>query len=171
MTQATEGARVNGYDLAELRGYIESIRRDPSVADRDPVVRATWLGGSRARVEDGSGLLFHVGGDGEPSAMRALLGTLAACDVEVVSTHAALLGVKLEGLEVEARTHFNVAKLLGLEGPDPGFERVSYTVRVSAPGATREQLERLREMCETASPVGHTLARPVPLTLEFVHEA
>lgn len=163
-------AAVNGYNVPELQEYIARVRTDPSVAERNPVLKATWVGGSRARVAEGDKTLLHVGGDDEPSAMKLLLAMLAACDVEAVSTHAALMGLKLEKLEIEARGHFDVRQLLGVDGPPPGYDRVTYTVKLRAPGATREQIAKLREVCEKSSPVGDTLARKVPVTLEFVAE-
>lgn len=161
---------VNGYDVGELRGYVEKVNRDPSVAERNPVLTAHWVGESRARVEFKNSVM-HVGGEGEPSAMSALLASLAACDVEVISTHAALLGIQLESLSIEARGHFNVQAFLGVEGaPGSGYDQISYTIKIRAPAATPEQLAYLRERCERSSPVGDSLGRPIPLKLELVTE-
>jgi uncharacterized OsmC-like protein len=157
---------LNGINVAEMREYIEECRRNPAAADRNPTVLAKWMGGARAQVTFGS-TVVHLGGDDDPSAMRMLLATLAACDVEVVATHAALLGLKLEALEIEASGHFNVRRLLGLEGPAPGYDRMGYTVHIRAPDITPDQLARLKELCERGSPVGDTLARAVPTALEF----
>jgi uncharacterized OsmC-like protein len=153
--------------LPELGEYIAAVKADPSVAERNPSIVAQWDGGSRARLryEDQT---LQIGGEGEPSAMVLLLGSLAACDVEVVATTATLLGLELDHLEVEATGHFNVQRLLGLEeGPDPGYDRIGYTIRVRAPGATEEQIDALKTMCERSSPVGDSLTRRIPLTLEI----
>ncbi len=158
---------LNGMNVPELRNYVEMVRADPSVAERDPTISARWDGGSRAQVTYG-GQTFRIGGEGEPSAMVLLLASLAACDVEVVATTATLLGLELEDLEVEATGHFNVQRLLGLEeGPDPGYDRIGYTIRLRAPGASEEQVEQLRAMCEGSSPVGDSFSRRIPLTLEI----
>ena len=155
---------MNGMNVAELREYIDQVRKDPSEAERNPKIVAKWLGGSRAQVEQ-EGVVIHMGADQDPSAMWMFLASLAACDVEVVATHASLLGLKLESLEVEATGHFDIRRLLGLDGPEPGYDRIAYTVRLRAPGATGEQIERLRAMCERGSPVGNSLARTIPLKL------
>jgi len=155
---------INGMNVAELREYIDQVRKDPSEAERNPKIVAKWLGGSRAQVEQ-EGVVIHMGADQDPSAMWMFLASLAACDVEVVATHASLLGLKLESLEVEATGHFDIQRLLGLDGPEPGYDRIAYTVRLRAPGATSEQIERLRAMCERGSPVGDSLARAIPLKL------
>ncbi|HEV8594146.1 MAG TPA: OsmC family protein, partial [Thermoplasmata archaeon] len=138
---------LNGINVRETREYIEACERDPATAERNPTVVAKWLGGSRARVDFEKTNVF-MGGDDDPSAMKMLLACLAACDVEVVATHAALLGLQFEDLEVEANGHFNVRRLFGLAGAGPGYDQIAYTVRLRAPLATDEQIARLKEACE-----------------------
>ncbi|MFQ5986323.1 MAG: OsmC family protein [Thermoplasmata archaeon] len=162
---------LNGMNVPELRDYIKMVKADSSVAERDPTILAQWNDGSRAQLRY-EGKTLDVGGEGEPSAMVLLLASLAACDVEVVATTATLLGLELESLEVEAKGHFNVQRLLGLEkGPQPGYDRIGYTIRLRAPDASDEQVEELKAMCERSSPVGDSLTRRVPLTLKIEREA
>lgn len=160
---------INGIDVAELRAYIESCRVDPTRADRDPVVVARWVGGTRAEVTSSlGGPPVYMGGDDDPSAMGMLLRTLAACDIEVIANKAALLGVEIEDLSVEAIGHFNVKRYLGLDAEfGPGYQRVSYTVRLKTRGATAEQLEEIRQACLMTSPVADTLERHVPVSPNF----
>lgn len=161
--------RINGVDVAELREYIDAVARNAAHADRDPVVIARWVGGTRAEVvSTAGGPPVYMGGDDDPSAMGMLLRTLAACDIEVVVNRASLLGVEIEELSVEARGHFNIKQYLGLAaGFGPGYERVAYAIRLKTKGATPEQLAAIRDACRNDSPVGDTLERRVPLTVEF----
>jgi uncharacterized OsmC-like protein len=160
---------INGMDLDELREFRAAVAKDPTQADRDPVVVATWLGGSRSEATSlADGATAYIGGEGELNPMRMHLATLAACDVDLIATRASLLGVEIESLTVEARGHFNVQRYIGLDAPHgPGYDRVSYTIRLKTRNATPEQLDTLREACQEASPVGDTLQRTIPLTLEF----
>ena len=159
---------VNGMDVEGLKGYIEGIRQDRSKADRHPVVVAHWEGNSRARVEAEGRKGFYLGGDDDFSACHALLGALAACDVEVVATHAALIGVEIEELRVEASGAFNIASLLGVDSPtDAAYESISYKVVIDAPDASQDQIAQLEHACERFSPVGDSLRKAIPLTLEF----
>jgi uncharacterized OsmC-like protein len=162
-------AQLNGIDVDELREFVGSVERDPAVADRDPVVVARWVGGERAEVAFASGEApVFMGGDGEPSAMKMVLASLAACDVDLVANRAALLGVEIESLTVEATGHFNVRRYLGLDAASgPGYDRIEYTVRLKTRGATSGQLAELRQACEQASPVGDTLKRQVAISLRF----
>lgn len=160
-------AETNGVNVPELLEFKNMCRQDPAKADRQPVVVAHWIGGSRSRVEF-KDKVVHLGGDDELNPMQMLLATLAACDVDLVAMHASLLGLKIESLSVEASGHFNVQSYLGLEGtPGSGYDAISYTVRLFVPSATPEQIAHLRERCERSSPVGDSLARAIPLKLEF----
>lgn len=159
---------VNGIDVEGLKSYIEGVRQDRSKADRHPLVVAHWEGKSRARIETDGRKGFYLGGDDDFSACHAILGALAACDVEVVATHASLIGLEINELRVEATGRFNVASLLGVESPtDAAYESVSYKVVIDAPDASEDQIEHLKEACERFSPVGDSLRKAIPLTLEF----
>lgn len=160
---------LNGIDVQELRDYIAAAAADPTVADRDPVVVARWLGGERAEVSVSPvDAPVFIGGDGEPNSMKMVLASLAACDIDVVANRASLLGVEIEDLTVEVTGHFNVQRYLGVDARQgPGYDRIAYTVRLKTKDATPEQLAELRRSCKQGSPVGDTLARRVTLSLEF----
>jgi uncharacterized OsmC-like protein len=158
---------LNGVDVEAITAFRDAVRLDASAADRRPVVVARWLGGSRSEVEC-DGVVTHVGGEGELNPMRMLLGCLVACDVDVVAMHASLMGIPIETLVVEARGHFNVQRYMGIESDvAPGYQEVDYVVRIRAPAASDEQIERLRALCEHGSPVGDTLERRVRVSLSF----
>lgn len=161
--------RLNGIDVEQTRAYITTVGEDPSLADRDPAVIARWVGGERAEVSFASGAgALHVGGTGEPSAMKLLLASLAACDIDLVASRASLLGVEIEELSVAASGHFNVRRYLGLEAPQgPGYQRIAYVVHLKARGASPTQLAELRRACERDSPVGDTLREGVDLSFQF----
>jgi uncharacterized OsmC-like protein len=160
---------LNGIDVGELREYVSQVARDPARADRNPVVVARWVGSDESEVTTAEGgPAVRIGGNEAPSAMRMLLMSMAACDVDLIANRASLMGVEIEDLSVEARGHFNVQRYLGLEAAHgPGYERVSYTVRLKTRNATPEQLAELKRACEEASPVGDTLQRNVVLDVEF----
>ena len=163
-----EAIEINGVNVTELVEFKAIVRQDSTKADRNPVLAAHWVGGARSRVEF-KDKIVHIGGDDELNSMQMLLAALAACDVDLVAMHASFLGLKIESLSVEASGHFNVQSYLGLEGaPGSGYDAISYTVHLSVPGATPEQMAHLRERCERSSPVGDSLARAIPLKLEFV---
>lgn len=159
---------VNGINVENLNDYVDRIRQDRSVADRNFLAVAHWEGETRSRVDVDGRKSLSLGGNDEFSAMHAVLGALAACDIEVIATHAALVGLEIRDLRVEARGDFNVASLLGVESPtDAAYEAITYKVVMDAPGASEEQIDRLRQACESSSPVGDSLRKAIPVTFEF----
>lgn len=161
---------LNGINVSQLQRLKKIAEKDPTRADRDPTLVAHWEGGSRSRIEF-EDIVTHIGGEGRLNPMQMLLASLAACDVDLIAVHASLLGLEIESLSVEARGHFNVQSYLGFEkAPGSGYDGITYTVRLRAPGITPEQIAYLRERCERSSPVGDSLERAIPLTLVFEPE-
>jgi uncharacterized OsmC-like protein len=164
MSQITE---INGVNVTKMLQFKDLVMKDPTKADHNPSLVAHWVGGSRSRVEL-KDKVVHIGGHGEFNPMQMLLATLAACDVDLMAIHASFLGLKIESLSVEATGHFSVRSYLGLEdAPASAYDAISYVVRLSVPDATPEQIGYLRERCERSSPVRDSLARAIPLKLEF----
>lgn len=150
-----------------VESYRAMVEKDASLARKSPKAVARWVGADASRVEC-DGATISLGGEGNPSPMDAVLAALAGCEVDVVATNAALLGLDVERLTVEATGSFDVRAYLGFdEAPSPGFDAISFVVRVTIPHATPAQLRRLRERCERSSPVGDSLARAIPLELRF----
>ena len=156
---------INGVDVDELDGFKEAVVADAGQARSDPRVTARWLGGDASRVECGPAGV-EIGGEGNLNPMQALLASLAACEVDVIATHAAVIGLRIEELELEAAGHFDLRSYLGVENaPGSGYQEVTYRARIRAPEATPEQLAYLRKRCQLSSPVGDTLERRVPVTI------
>lgn len=167
----TKQSEINGYNVAEIEDFIDTVKSNPAMADRKPTIVAHWVGESRARVEFGD-FVAHIGGSGELNAMQTLLAALAACDVDLVAMHASIMGLKIESLSVEASGDFNVQSYLGIMNkPGPGYNAITYTVRISIPGATQEQINELHRLCEQGSPVGDSLSKAIPLAFEWIAEA
>jgi len=160
-------SEINGIDVAKMQGFKKMCGEDPNKADNNPTIVGHWIGGSRSRVEFKDKVL-NVGGPGNFDAMQLLLASLIGCDVDLIVVHASLLGLEVESLSVEVTGHFNLQAYLGLPGVSgSGYDKVAYTVRLSVPGATPEQVAYLRERCERSSPVADTLARAIPVQLQF----
>ena len=158
---------VNGMDQDALLAFKDEVADDSTRADRRPTVVAHWVGESRSRIEFND-VVTHIGGDEELNPMQYVLASFAACDVDLIAMHAAMIGLEITSLSVEASGHFNVQSFMGLDGrPGPGYDQISYRVRLDAPDATPEQVAYLRERCERSSPVGDSLSRSIPMELEF----
>jgi hypothetical protein len=104
---STHTANLNQVDVMQVRAFIDRVGATPELAHRDPHVIARWVGGSRAKVTFGAASMY-LGGDGDLNPMQALLGSLAACDVDLVAMHASLLDIEITELWVEAGGHFTL---------------------------------------------------------------
>jgi uncharacterized OsmC-like protein len=168
MASLGAGLQVNGLDVAELRAEMAAIEADRAAGDREASITTRWVGGLRsAATSRFGGPTVFMGGEEDPGAMGMLLRALAACDVEVIVTRASLLGLRLDGLWIEAKGSFNVAPYLGLASPEgAGYQEISFVVHMNAPGATAEHIEEIRTAL-AASPVGDTLTRHVPVSFEL----
>lgn len=156
-----------GIEVEPLLAFKDKVLEDHTKADRFPTAVAEWVGGDQSKIKM-DGIETYLGGDEYLNPMKMMLACLAACDVDLIAMHASFLGVKIEHLSVEATGHFNVRSYLGFEGaPGSGYDAISYTVRITAPDATQEQIDYLIERCERSSPVGDSLSRPIPLKLDF----
>ncbi len=151
---------LNGMDETEMAAAIAEVRTDPARAERHPRLVAEWVGADRSRARI-SGKTLEVNGPGQMDPMQLVLAALASCEIDVIVTHATLMGVAIEALEVHVDAHFDVRTYLGLDGPPPGYDRLSLEVRLRAPGITQEQIRRLQDAIERYSPVGATLTHGV----------
>ena len=153
---------LNGMDPAEIAAAIAEARADPARAERHPHLVAEWTGGDRSRVRI-SDKTLEVSGPGQLDPMQLVLAAIASCEIELIATHAMLMGLAIETLEVHVDAHFDVSTYLGLEGPHPGYDRLVLEVRLRAPGITPEQVRRLEDAVERLSPVGATLGHAIPM--------
>src|SRR5215468_5038066 len=139
MNQPTPGSAAQ-VDAVQTEAYIVKASAAPHVMDREPRVVARWIGDSRSKVTFGDAGLY-LGGDGDLNAMQALLGAFAACDVDLVAMHAALLNVEVVELWIEASGPFHVARYLGLESAQsPGYRHIDYTVHLRVRDASDDQI-------------------------------
>lgn len=161
---------INGIEVKSLQEFKEMVKGDPTKANRDPKLIARWVNGERAEVEYEE-IKVSMGGKNELNAMQMLLASFAACDVEVIAVHCSFLGLKIESLSVEATGHFNVQSYLGLDNaPGSGYDSISFTIKLKALDVTPEQISYLKKRCERSSPVGDSLERKIPMTMEFIYD-
>jgi TusA-related sulfurtransferase/uncharacterized OsmC-like protein len=164
---AKKEEKLNGMEIEEVRKYASLARQNPEKYAAQRKLGAEWVGGTRAKVYSGDKEIF-IGGEEDFGAMSVSLASLLACEIDLLATHATARGIEIEKLSIEGTGDYNLAKYLnGGIGPDPGFQRIEFTVRIKSTNATREQLEDLVGLCETSSPVGSTYSRSVPISMKF----
>ena len=103
------------------------------------------------------------GEDVGPNPVEAVLAALGSCQEIVYRAYAAMLGLRIERIEVHAKGHLDLRGLLGLADVRAGFTHVAFTTRIVSP----EPVERLRELADVVQkhcPVLDLLAQPVPVS-------
>lgn len=113
----------------------------------------------------------HVGVGGSGTAACSgdlLLGALAACTQLTAQMVAANMGLRVERLEVTVEGDLDLRGTLGVDPDAPvGFEAIRTRFDVVAPGASEEQLAKLRERAERYCVVLQTLRQPPSIEAEW----
>ncbi len=157
---------INAIDVEQLREMQAKLMNDRAAGNKQPQVVAKWIGGGSTEVVMGDRKMI-VGGPGNLNAVGALLGTLGACDIDVILMHAALQGLVVEDVRIEVSGTFNTAGFYGAADEGSGYQQIESKVFIKAPGATQEKIDYLKERCERHSPVGDSLSRAMPLKLSI----
>lgn len=161
---------LNGLDIEQVRKDALEARENPEKCAATRKLDAEWVGATRARVYSGDKEIF-IGGEKDFGAMSVALASLFACEIDVLATAATERGIELEKLSIEGVGDFNYAKYVaGGNGPDPGYQKIQYNLKIKSKNATREQLRDLAKLCESSSPVGYTFARSVPIQMKLTIE-
>jgi len=172
--------RINGLDLTALQGVVEAIQADPSAAQVEFRVKTNWkgqtasescvdsytIGGKRIprtfkmRVDEPVELL---GTNLAPNPQEMLMAALNACIMVGYVAGAAVKGIILEKVEIETEGKLDLRGFLGLdEDVKPGYDNISYVVRIKGSG-TPEQFEEIHRMVMKTSPNYFNISAPVRL--------
>ena len=110
-----------------------------------------------------------VGGTGVAACSGdLLLAALAACAQVTCQMVAEAMGIATERIEVKVEGEMDLAGTLGISKETPvGFESIRTTFEVEVPGATKEELGKLRRKTEQYCVVFQTLVRPPRLETEW----
>lgn len=99
-----------------------------------------------------------------PTAPEMLLGALASCLVHTYLIQAVLMGIPIDGVEIEVCGAVPMGGVVGLPYDKlPQMEQISYTANVIT-SAPAEELERMHQAVEESCPVLNTVRRPTAVT-------
>jgi uncharacterized OsmC-like protein len=146
-------SRVNGISVATVFATIDAIMDSESVAAAQFRVRNVWLDGGHTRsiakdyyaggceqtsrstplVSDTDLPAAFKGGDRAPSPLEQLLIALSACVTTTLVTQAAIRGVHIDSLEVQAAGDIDLRGFLGMdEQRRRGFSEIRLDVQLLA---------------------------------------
>ena len=98
--------------------------------------------------------------------VEQLLGSLGNCLAVGYAANASVAGIAIRDLRIELTGDVDLHTFLGLRDGHAGFDDIRVTVHLDA-DAPADQLQALHDKVVGSSPVGHTLARAVPVTIEL----
>ena len=165
---------LNDVNISAVAGLATKILEAPHVASTVWRAEVAWKGGfrSEARVRDfapvASDEPVGLGGtDTAPNPVEQLLGALGNCLAVGYAANATAAGIKIEELSVELEGDLDLHTFLGLAQGNAGYEAIKVRVHLKS-DASADQLAALHEKVTGTSPVGHTLSRAVPVSIDLV---
>ncbi|MCK1656160.1 OsmC family protein [Bradyrhizobium sp. 151] len=171
---------VNGINLHGLFALIDDVKREPAKGNTNWHVITTWQGQTRSRAEVES---YELGGEKVPrqfsidideprelggsnnfaNPQEHLIAALNACMTVGYVAQCAVRGITLESLSIETGGDIDLRGFLGIDpAVPPGYEKLSYTVRINGSG-TKEQFAEVHEAVMATSPNFYNLSRAVAL--------
>lgn len=173
---------INGLETEKLMQVVEHVKSNWEEGRTLWKASAEWKGGFK--VETSSRDFTYqfdepemlCGTDTAANPVEVVLQAYGACLAIGYAMNAAVRGIKLDGIHIELEGDIDLPGFLGLEAPEdlnmdklPGYKSVTARVKLKS-DATPEALKELHEHVVKTSPVGTTLARPVPIntSLEVV---
>jgi uncharacterized OsmC-like protein len=106
------------------------------------------------------------GSDAAPNPVEQLLAALGNCLAVGYAANASARGIELRNLRIDLDGDLDLHSFLGLSDGNAGFETIRASVHIDS-DASPEVLAELHAKVTASSPVGHTLERQVPVTIDL----
>jgi len=169
----TTTSRLNQVDIETVGALIGAIQTEPERAQTVWSAEVRWTGGfgSESRVREfdpvPSDEPTALGGDDTaPNPVEQLLGALGNCLAVGYAANATAAGIALQDVTISLEGDLDLSTFLGLTEGHAGYDGIRATVNIDS-DATTAQLEALHNKVVATSPVGHTLSRPIPVSIEL----
>lgn len=171
MTTTTK--TLNDVNLAAVGSLAQAIQEDATTADTVWEATVDWKGGFRSEATSRdftpvpSDEPSALGGtDIAPNPVEQLLGALGNCLAVGYAANATASGIELESLRIELQGNLDLHTFLGLADGHAGYETITARVSIQS-RASSEELDQLHRKVVSTSPVGHTLQRAIPVSIEL----
>lgn len=165
---------LNAVDIEAVASLAAKIQDSPDVASTTWKAEVSWDQGFRSTASIrsfdpvGSDEPEALGGtDTGPNPVEQLLAALGNCLAVGYAANATVAGVEINDLQVEIEGDLDLHTFLGLN-PDgnAGFEAIRAQVTLDT-NAGDDAIADLHQRVIGTSPVGHTLARSVPVQIDL----
>ena len=178
---------VNGLNVDDVLGLIQSVKDDPANGKTSWQVKSAWQYGAHIQATTGKVTVggkdvergftidvdepFELGGTNQyANPQEYLLAALNACMLTGYTALCALHGIHLEKLELVTEGDIDLRGFLGLDpAVSPGYDALSVTVTVKGDG-TPEQFEEIHRMMLATSPNFHNISKAITMNPSLVVE-
>lgn len=153
---------LNGINVGALQKFAQGVAENPATGEARFNVKTKWVHQTRSLATVSHYALggerharhFEIASDepnellGQntaPNPQELLMAALNACLSVGYAANAAVMGITIHSLEIEADGKLDLRGFLGLdESVNPGYDEVSYVVRLRT-DASRERVEELHK--------------------------
>lgn len=170
---STSEAGLNRVNLPAVAALTAAVEKSPQSAQSVWKAEVTWTGAftSEVRVRDFPAYKSDEptalgGGDTAPNPVEQLLGALGNCLAVGYAANASAEGIRIRHLRIALEGDIDLRTFLGLARDNAGYKAIQVRVKLDA-DASREQIQALHEKVIGSSPVGHTLQRAVPVSIQL----
>ena len=165
--------QLNSVDIAAVGDLVSAIQEEPTNASTVWKSTVDWKGGFRSEAKSRdfdpvpSDEPLALGGeDTAPNPVEQLLGALGNCLAVGYAANATTAGIELKGLRIELEGDLDLHTFLGLVDGHAGFETIKAHVSIDS-DAAEDQIDELHRKVVSTSPVGHTLQRSIPVSVQL----
>lgn len=165
--------RLNDVNIEAVGALAQAIQAEPAKGDTTWKASVKWDGGFRTTTKIREFASFATdepealgGTDAAPNPVEQLIGALGACLAIGYAANASATGIRIDDLRIDVEGELNLETFLGIRPGNAGYETLRATVHI-ATDATDDAVAELHNKVVATSPVGHTVSRTVPLTVEL----
>jgi uncharacterized OsmC-like protein len=164
---------LNDVDLQAVGTLASAILDEPAKGATTWSASVQWLGGFRSEANVrgflpvGSDEPAGLGGtDTAPNPVEQLLGALGNCLAVGYAANASASGITLNDLRIDLEGDLDLHTFLGLAAGNAGYETIRVNVHIDS-DASPAAVDALHRKVTSTSPVGHTLSRAVPVSIDL----
>jgi len=180
MLDKTDSATLNGLNVDDVMALINAVKSDASEGATKWKVKTKWQGRTHNRSTVSG---YSIGGKkvarnftvdiDEPEELGGanqfanpqeyLLSALNSCMMVGYVALCSLNGIRVDALEIETDGDIDLRGFFGLDpNVTPGYESLTYTVRIKGDGTT-QQFEEIHQAVMKTSPNFHNISKPVAM--------
>jgi uncharacterized OsmC-like protein len=169
----TSITQLNNVNLGAVGALAEAIEAEPTKGDTVWKASVAWDGGFRTTTSIRDFATFATdepealgGTDTAPNPVEQLIGALGSCLAIGYAANATVAGIRIDDLRIDIEGDLNLETFLGIKPGNAGYETLRATVHITT-DADDAAVAELHPKVVATSPVGHTVSRAVPLTIEL----